>query len=130
MDAHRSGQLTPQRQRPGQRTDQALRQQRETITDDQIARQIDELEQNLRRDDPTLTAQFSGRQRAHTRNEVAVFLLLVVAVVLLATALATTSAVAFLGGVAAYLASFAVYHRHLRRLGRPSTPHRRRAPWQ
>ena len=133
MDAHRPDELTPQRQRPGHRTDHApapVRQRSETITDDQLARQIDELEQNLRRDDPALAQQFSKLQRAHRRIEVTVFSLLAAAVVLLAIALATTSPVAGLGGIVAYVAAFGVYDRHLRKLGRPSTPHRRRAPWR
>ena len=125
MDAHRPDNLTTQRQLPGQRTDQALRQQRDTIRDAQVTRQIDELEENLRRDDPALAGQFNRWQRAHTRNDVAVFSLLVVAVALLAIALATTSSVAWLGGFAAYVASFGVNQRHLRKLGRPSAPHRR-----
>ena len=133
MDAHRPDELTPQRQRPGHRTDHApapVRQRSETISNDQLARQIDELEQNLRRDDPALAQQFSKLQRAHRRIEVAVFSLLAAAVVLLAIALATTSPVAGLGGIVAYVAAFGVYDRHLRKLGRPSTPHRRRAPWR
>ena len=133
MDAHRPDELTPQRHRPSHRTDQTpapVRQRSETINNDELARQIDELEQNLRRDDPALAQQFNKLQRAHTRNDVAVFSLLAAAAVLLAVALATTSRVAGLGGVAAYLASFLVDNRHQRRLRRPSTPHRRRAPWR
>ena len=133
MDAHRPDELTPQRQRPGHRTDDApapVRQRSETITDNQLAMQIDELERNLRRDDPALAQQFSKLQRAHRRIEVAVFSLLAAAVLLLAIALATTSPVAGLGGIVAYVAAFGVYDRHLRKLGRPSTPHTRRAPWR
>ena len=58
------------------------------------------------------------------------FSLLAAAVLLLAIALATTSPVAGLGGIVAYVAAFGVYDRHLRKLGRPSTPHTRRAPWR
>jgi hypothetical protein len=57
MDAHRPDELTPQRQRPGHRTDHApdpVRQRCETINSDELARQIDELEQHVRRDDPAL----------------------------------------------------------------------------
>jgi hypothetical protein len=105
-----------------------LRQQRDTwFTDEQVALQIDELEHNLRRDDPAQARQFDPRHRALTRNDVAVFALLAAAIVLLAIALATTSAVAWLGGVATYLASFAVHDRHRRKPARPSSPHRRRA---
>ncbi len=59
-----------------------------------------------------------------------VFSLLAVALVLLVIALATTSPVATLGGVVAYVASVGIYDRHLRKLGRASTPQTRRGPWQ
>lgn len=130
MDAHRPDDLTPQRQRPSHRTNHAsapVHQRRDTISNDQLARQIDELEQNLRRDDPALAEKFNKLQRAHTRIDVAVFSLLAAAAVLLAIALATTSPVAGFGGIAAYVAAFGVYDHHLRKLGRPS-PRRRRAP--
>ena len=133
MDAHRPDELTPQRQRPGHRTDHApapVRQRYETISNDELARQIDELEQHLRRDDPALAQQFSKLQRAHRRIEVAVFSLLAAAVLLLAIALATTSPVAGLCGIVAYVAAFGVYNHDLRKLGRPSTPYRRRFPWR
>jgi hypothetical protein len=107
-----------------------VRQRSGTINNDELARQIDELEQNLRRDDPTLAQQFSKLQRAHRRNEVTVFSLLAAAAVLLAIALATTSPIAGLGGIVAYVAAFGVYDHHLRKLDRPSTPHRRRVPWR
>jgi hypothetical protein len=107
-----------------------VHQRSDTTSNDQLARQIDELEQNLRRDDPALAQQFNKLQRAHTRNEVTVFSLLAAAAVLLAIALAATSPVAGFGGIVAYVAAFGVYDRHLRKLGRPSTPHRRRAPWR
>jgi hypothetical protein len=132
VDAHRPDELTPQRQRPSHRTDHEpapLRQRRDPITDDELARQIDELEQNLRREDPSLAQQFNKLQRAHTRMDIAVYLLLAAAAVLLAIALATTSAVAGIGGIVAYVAAFGVYDQHLRKLHRPSAPHRRRAPW-
>ena len=133
MDAHRPDELTPQRQSPDHRTDQTpapVRQRSETITDDQLARQIDELEQNLRRDDPALAQQFNMLDRAHRRIEVTVFSLLAAAVVLLAIALATTSPVAGLCGIVAYVAAFGVYNHDLRKLGRPSTPYRTRFPWR
>jgi hypothetical protein len=126
VDAHRPDELTPHRQRPGHRTDHEpapLRQRRHPLTNDQLARQIDELEQNLRRDDPSLAKQFNKLQRAHTRIDTAVFSLLATAAVLLAIALATTSPVAGFGGIVAYVAAFGFYHRHLRALDRPSSPH-------
>lgn len=131
MDAHRPDELTPQRHRPSHRTDRALapvRQRRDTITDDRLALQIDELEQDLRRDDPALVQRFHKLQRARTHTDVAVFSLLAAAAVLLAIALATTSPVAGSAGVAAYVASFGIYHRHLRKLHRPSTPAHEASP--
>jgi hypothetical protein len=133
VDAHRPDELTPQRQHPGHRTDQEsapLRQRRDPITNDQLARQIDELEQNLRRDDPSLAQQFNKLQRARTRIDIAVFSLLAAAAVLLAVALATTSPVAGFGGIVAYVAAFGVYNQHLRKLDRPSATDRRRARWR
>ena len=133
MDAHRADELTPQRHRPSHRTDHApapVHRRSDAITNDQLARQIDDLEENLRRDDPALAQQFNKLQRAHTRNDVTVFSLLAAAAVLLAIALANTSRVAGLSGVAAYLASFLVDNRHQRKLREASTRHRRRAPWR
>lgn len=133
MDAHRPDELTPRRRRPAAQADQIpapVPQRRGTITDDQLARQIDELEQNLRRQDPALAQRFDKLQRASRRNDVAVFSLLAAAAVLLAAALATTSPVAGLGGIMAYVAAFGVYNRHLRKLDRASIPRRRRAPWR
>jgi hypothetical protein len=107
-----------------------LRQRRDTITDDQLARQIDELEENLRRDDPSLAQQFTTLRRARTRVDITVFSLLAAAAVLLAIALATTSPIAGFGGIVAYVAAFGVYNQHLRKIDRPSAAHRRRAPWR
>jgi hypothetical protein len=115
VDAHRPDELTPQRQR------------RDTITNDQLARQIDELEQELRRDDPSPAQQFNKLRRARTRVDITVFSLLAVAAVLLAISLATTSPIAGFAGIVAYVAAFGVYNQHLRKLDRRSAPHRRRA---
>lgn len=125
MDAHRADDLTPQRLLPGPRTDQASRPPRDTFTDEQVALTIDELEQDLRRDDPARAGQPNRPQRALTRNDVAVLSLLVAAMVLLAVALATTSAAAWLGGVATYLASFAVHDRQRGTLDRGGCASRR-----
>jgi hypothetical protein len=133
VDAHRPDELTPQPHRPSHRTAQPpapVRQRTETINSDKLARQLEELEQDLRRDDPALVEQFNRLQRARTRTDVAVFSLLAVAAVLLAIALAITSAVAGLGGIVAYAAAFGVYNHHLRKVGRASTPSRRRAQWR
>jgi hypothetical protein len=90
------------------------------MTSDQLAPQIDEMERVLQQDDPSLAKRFEKLQRTNTRNDIAVFSLLIISAVLLAIALATLSAVAGLGGVAAYLASFLVDSRHQRRLTGPS----------
>jgi hypothetical protein len=96
----------------------------------QLARQIDELERALQQEDPSLATRFEKLRRTNTRNDVAVFSLLTISAVLLAIALATQSAIAGLGGVAAYLASFLVDSRHQRKLTGPSQDERTRTPWQ
>jgi hypothetical protein len=100
------------------------------VKSDQLARQIDEIERALEQEDPSLAKRFERLQRTNTRNDIAVFSLLTISAVLLATALATLSAVAGLGGVAAYLASFLVDTRHQRRLTGPSHDERTRTTWQ
>jgi hypothetical protein len=100
------------------------------MNDDQLARQIDELERALERDDPSLAKRFDKLQRANTRNDVAVFSLLAISAVLLAVAFTTLSAVTGLGGVAAYLASFLVDTRYQRRLGGPPNQDGQRRPRQ
>jgi hypothetical protein len=95
-----------------------VRQRSDTITNDELAGQIDELEQNLRREDPSLALQFDKLQRARTRLDITVFSLLAAAALLLAIALATTSPIAGLGGIVAYVAAFGVYNQHLRKLDR------------
>jgi hypothetical protein len=111
VDAHRPDQLTLNRPRPDHRPGQ--------LSSSELARQLDELEQTLRREDPALVKQF--RDRARTRNDVAVFSLLAAGAVLLAIALAARSPLAWLGGVAAYLASFGVDRRHHRTFRRASS---------
>jgi hypothetical protein len=97
---------------------------------DQLGRQIDELERALQQQDPSLVKRFEKLQRTNTRNDIAVFSLLTISAVLLAIAFATLSAVAGLGGVAAYLASFLVDTRHQRKLTGPSQGEGTRTPWQ
>jgi hypothetical protein len=98
------------------------------MNNDQLARQIDELERALAHEDPSLAHRFKKLQHANTRNDVAVFSLLAISAVLLAIALTTLSAVAGLGGVTAYLASFLVDTRYQRRLSGPSNRDGQRAP--
>jgi hypothetical protein len=97
---------------------------------DQLVRQIEEFERALQRDDPSLSRRFNHLQRSDTLNDVAIFSLLALSAVLLATALATLSVAAGCGGVVAYLASFLVDHRHQRQLTGPSQDERTRTPWQ
>jgi hypothetical protein len=97
---------------------------------DQLAQQIDELERALQQEDPSLARRFEKLQRTNTRNDAAVFSLLAISAVLLAIALATPSAVAGLGGVAAYLASFLVDTRHQRRLSAPANQDWQPTSWQ
>jgi hypothetical protein len=88
----------------------------------QLAQQIDEVERALEQQDPALAKRFEKLQRADTRNDVAVFSLLAVSVVLLGVFWATLSVAAGIGGVAAFLASFLVDTRHQRRLKAPNWP--------
>jgi Protein of unknown function (DUF3040) len=86
------------------------------MDNDQLVRKIDELERALRRDDPSLSKRLNQLQRRDKWNDVAVFSLLTLSAVLLATALATLSPAAGGAGVVAYLASFLVDRRHQRQL--------------
>jgi hypothetical protein len=101
--------------------------------DDQLARRINELEQSLQRDDPSLAKELRKLEQRDNRNAVAVFSLLVISAGLLATSFATTSTTAlaaWVGAGTAYLASFLVDHRHQRKLRQPSPPMTTAAPWQ
>jgi hypothetical protein len=86
----------------------------------EVARQIEQLERGLLDDDPTFLQRFSHLERARRRNEVAVFGLLVVSVVLLAMGLAVQSIVAGGLGVAAYLLSFMVDRHYQHKLAKVS----------
>ena len=88
----------------------------------EIARQIEQLEQGLLDDDPTFVQRFRRLERARRRNEVAVFGLLVVSVLLLAIGLAAQSFVAGGLGVAAYLISFMIDRRYQHKLDEVSWP--------
>jgi hypothetical protein len=90
------------------------------MDNDQLVRKIDELERALRRDDPSLSKRLNQLQRRDKWNDVAVFSLLTLSAVLLATAVATRSPAAGGAGVVAYLASFLVDQRHQRQLTGPS----------
>lgn len=89
------------------------------MKNDQLVREIDEIERTLVQDDPALEKRFRKLQHANTRNDVAVFSLLTISAVLLAVALATLSLAASCVGVGAYIASFLVDNRHERTLRRP-----------
>ena len=105
-----------------------MHQRRGTLTDEQVTRQIDELEQALQRGDPSPAEQFDERRRARARMDITVFSLLGAAVVLLALALATTSPIAGIGGVLAYVTAFGVGQRCARELHRPPPADTRPAP--
>jgi hypothetical protein len=98
------------------------------MDNDQLVRKIDELERTLRRDDPSLSRRFEHLQRRDKWNALAVFSLLALGAVLLATALATLSVAAGCAGVVAYLGSFLVDHRYQRQLTGPSQHERTRTP--
>lgn len=87
------------------------------MNNDNLDRQIEELERFLEREDPLLSKRFIELDRASTRNVVSVASLLVVSVVLLGIGITTLSLVAFGSGTVAFIASFVVdgfYHRRLR----------------
>jgi hypothetical protein len=90
------------------------------VNNNELDRQIDELERFLAREDPSLSEQFNKLERESAQNAVSVFSLLVASVVLLGIGLATMSLVAFGSGVAAFVASFlvdGVYQRSLTNRG-------------
>jgi hypothetical protein len=100
------------------------------MKNDPLARQINQIERAMRQEDPSLAKRFEKLQRTNRRNDIAVFSLLTISAVLLATAFATLSAVAGLGGVAAYLASFLVDNRHQSKLTALSQDESTRTRWQ
>ena len=82
--------------------------------DDQLDDRIDEIEQELLRDDPAFGRQFAQLRPANGRHEAAVLTLLVSSAVFLMIGLAATSVAAWLIGVVSFVASFAVDARHER----------------
>ena len=100
------------------------------MNNDQLARQIDEIEQALLSDDPSLSKRFRKLQQDNTRNDVAVFSMLAISAVLLAAGLATLSPFAWGAGGAAYVASFLIDNRHERRLRRPFRADTKDTSWR
>ena len=88
----------------------------DAMNNDNLDRQIEELERFLNREDPSLSKRFIELERASTRNVVSVASLLVISVVLLGIGLATLSFVAFGSGTVAFIGSFIVDGLHHRRL--------------
>jgi hypothetical protein len=89
------------------------------MTDDQVRRAIDEIEQALRHDDPAFVRRVRAVRRAEVGSVVAVVLLLIAGAVLLTVGLATLSWVAWAAGLVALLGSVLVdeHHKHaLRRM--------------
>lgn len=87
---------------------------------DQLDQQIDEFEQALHREDPSLSKRLRKLERGSTRNDLTVFSLLVISAVLFWIGLANQSPVAFAIGAAAFVASFLVDSLHERTLDEPS----------
>jgi hypothetical protein len=73
---------------------------------------IDDVERGLDRDDPDFVHRMRRLRRAELTNTLAVFMLLAVGAVLLTVGLATLSWPAWVAGGLAFLASFAVDHLH------------------
>ena len=100
------------------------------MNNDQLDRQIEELERFLHRDDPSLSKRFRQLERESTRNDVTVFSLLAISAVLLGIGVANLSLVAFCTGAAAFVASFLVDHLHQRKLDEPSRGETKESTWQ
>lgn len=85
------------------------------MTDDEVHRAIDRLEQGLLLDDPAFVRRVRNLYRTELVAVIVVFLLLAAGVMLLTVGAATGSLPLWLGGVAAFLASFAAnaLHDHL-----------------
>ena len=94
--------------------------------DDQVSRAIEEIEQALRREDPSFLQTSHDLEQRPGITEVAVFSLLAASAVLLTVGLATASAVPWYLGVVAYSACFVVdrQHERHRRRTRGSAPKR------
>ena len=96
------------------------------MTDDEVRRTIDQLERSLVRDaladvercltqdDPAFVRSFRHRCRLELATAVGVFLLLALGAVLLTVGFATLWWPAWIAGVLAFLASFAVNAQHER----------------
>jgi Protein of unknown function (DUF3040) len=84
------------------------------MNDHQVQAAIHDLELRLRQDDPEMVRRFHATQRAEFVATVTVMFLLAAGAVLLTVGIATTSAVAWVLGLAALFASIAVDSRHKR----------------
>jgi hypothetical protein len=99
------------------------------MDDDRVSREIEELERALVRDaideidddldreDPDFVQRMHRLERAEIVNALAVFLLLAVGAVLMTVGLATLSWPAWAAGGLAFVVSFAVDHHHRRMVG-------------
>lgn len=84
------------------------------MNDDQVSREVEEIERGLVHDDPAFVQRLSAMRRADTVATVTVFLLLTSSAVLLAVGLGTLSWPAWAGGWLALVMSFVVDELHKR----------------
>jgi hypothetical protein len=87
------------------------------MNDDQVSRAIEEIERGLHDDDGAFVRRWRGVCRADIGSAVAVVVLLAGGAALLTFGLATSSWLAYVTGMLAFLTSFAVdgHHKHVLR---------------
>lgn len=88
------------------------------MDDDQVERTIMGLEQRLAEGDPAFLKRFRALQRAEIATVISIFVLLACGTVLLTVGLATVSWPAWIAGLAAFAAAFAIDEHHKRALSR------------
>ncbi|MFP5489037.1 MAG: DUF3040 domain-containing protein [Acidimicrobiia bacterium] len=76
------------------------------MDDEQVNRQIDEIERHLRIEDPALIRRVERRRPREFAQVIAVFALLASSAVFLTAGLATVSPVVYCAGVVSFLAAF------------------------
>ena len=84
------------------------------MNDDQVSREVEEIERGLVLDDPAFVQRLSALRRADTVATIIVFLLLTSSAVLLAVGLGTLSWPAWAAGWLALVMSFVVDELHKR----------------
>ncbi len=83
---------------------------------DQLDLRIEEIENELLRDDPTLDKQFAQLDPVYRWHDATVFMLLATSAGFLMTGLATMSMAAWLAGVISVITAFTIDTRHEREL--------------